>query len=213
VYRSITLKQIWVVSAVVLGTLDLLFALTVHLRVWQTLDWACLAALQAALPRAVDLPFSVLSLLGSAEATGLIMLAFVFRARSAQRLPLLLGFGLATVLELIGKTIINQPTTPNDLLRYVSLFPILSAEVNPGFSFPSGHAMRMTFIVIVLADLTTASRLRRATKGWLYALLIVLEGVMLVSRVYLAEHWLTDVIGGALLGAVGALGALSTRQD
>jgi undecaprenyl-diphosphatase len=157
----------------------------------------------------VDVPFSLFSLIGSAELTGLIFLVIVFYARPAQRTPLILAFGTATVIELISKTIINQPTTPHYLLRYVSLLPILSAEVNPGFSFPSGHALRTTFIVIVLGVMIAPSPLRRATKALGYALLLALEGVMLVSRVYLAEHWLTDVIGGALLGAAFALLALA----
>ena len=106
--------------------------------------------LQSVLPRSVDWSFSLLSLLGSAEATGLIVLAIIFCARPARRLPLLFGFSIATVIELVGKTIINQPMTPHYLLRYVPLLPIFSAEVNPGFSFPSGHAVRTTFIVIVL---------------------------------------------------------------
>ena len=203
------MKRIWVWIAIVLGILNLLLTITVHLRAWQTLDWESLIALQAVLPRTVDVPSSFLSWVGSVEVTGLVVLAIIFCARPAQRLPLLFGFSSATVIELIGKTIINQPTTPDYLLRYVPLLPIFSAEVNPGFSFPSGHAVRTTFIVIVLIAMIAASPLRRATKIALYALLLALEGVMLVSRVYLAEHWLTDVIGGALLGAAFALIALA----
>lgn len=186
-----------------------MLALSVHWRFWQTLDLEAVLLLQSVLPRSVDWSFSLLSLLGSAEATGLIVLAIIFCARPAQRLPLLFGFSLATVIELVGKTIINQPTTPHYLLRCVPLLPIFSAEVNPGFSFPSGHALRTTFIVIVLASMLAASHLRRATRGGLYVLLLAVEIVMLVSRVYLAEHWLTDVLGGALLGAASALLALT----
>ena len=205
------MKRIWVLVAIVLGILGLFLTITVHLRVWQTFDWESVAVLQAALPRALDVPFSVLSLIGTAEVTGLILLVIVFYARPARRVPLILAFGIATIVELVGKTIINQPTTPYYLLRYVSFMPILSAEVNPGFSFPSGHALRTTFIVIVLIGMIAASSLHRATRHWIYVFLLVFEGVMLVSRVYLAEHWLTDVIGGAFLGAAFALVALASE--
>ena len=205
------MKRIWVLVAIVLGILDLFLTITVHLRVWQTFDWESAAGLQAALPRAVDVPFSLFSLIGTAEVTGLIFLVIVFYARPARRAPLILAFGIATIIELVGKTILNQPPPPDYLMRYVSFFPILSAEVNPGFSFPSGHALRTTFIVIVLIEMIAASSLRRATRNWLYAFLLAFESVMLVSRVYLAEHWLTDVIGGALLGVACALIALANE--
>jgi undecaprenyl-diphosphatase len=205
------LKRIWIWIAIVLGVLGLFLTLTVHLRVWQTFDWESVTGLQAALPPVVDVPFSLLSLIGSAELTGLILLVIVFYARSERRVPLILAFGIATMIELVGKTIVNQPTTPGYLLRYVSFMPILSAEINPGFSFPSGHALRTTFIVIVLIEMLAASSLRRAMRNWLYAFLLAFEGVMLVSRVYLAEHWLTDVIGGAIFGAAFALIALASE--
>jgi membrane-associated phospholipid phosphatase len=204
------LKRTWVWLAITFGLLTCILSLAVHLRAWQTFDWETLDALQAAFPRAVDAPFSLLTLIGSAEVTGIIFLAMVWRARPAQRVPLILAFGIATILELIGKTIINQPTTPHDLVRYTPLLPLpLSAKVHPGFSYPSGHALRATFLVIALIEMIAVSRLPRATKFALGALLLVFEAVMLVSRVYLAEHWLTDVIGGALLGAAFALIALA----
>jgi undecaprenyl-diphosphatase len=207
------LKRTWVGLAITFGLLTCILSLTVHLRAWHTFDWETLNALQAALPRAVDAPFSALSFIGSAEATGILFLLIVWRARPARRVPLILAFGIATLLELIGKTIVNQPVTPHDLVRYTPLLPLpLSAKVHPGFSYPSGHALRATFIGLVLFEMIVVSRLRRATKIALGALLIVFEIVMLVSRVYLAEHWLTDVIGGALLGAACALIALASAH-
>ncbi|MBI5034421.1 MAG: phosphatase PAP2 family protein [Chloroflexi bacterium] len=196
----------------VVATLLLFFVLltiTTHLRLWQSFDWEMLVALQAALPRLVDAPFSVFTLLGSAEFTGVLFFVLVLCAPTKQRLPLILAFGLATFIELVGKTFIAQPTTPHHLVRYVSFLKlVMSEKVNTQFSYPSGHALRTTFIVIVLANMIAASRLQRNVKLWLYAALSVFEFLMLVSRVYSAEHWATDVIGGGMLGAAFALSAL-----
>jgi undecaprenyl-diphosphatase len=192
----------------ILLALFILLTFSVHLRLWQSFDWETLTALQNAIPRWTDVPFSALTLMGSAEITGLIFIALVIFAPSKHRLSLILAFGAATLVEFVGKTWINQPITPDELVRYVRLFPLFSGDINPGFSFPSGHAVRTSFILIVLASAINASRLNRSAKLALYAGLILFEIVMLLSRVYLAEHWTTDVIGGALLGTAFALVAL-----
>lgn len=206
-----TVARAWLGGAIALSVLYLVLTLTVHLRLWAKADWNILHATQAALPRVVDVPFSFLSLIGSAEVTGTVFLLIVWRARAVRRLPLVLTFGGATILELMGKTIVYQPVTPHDLLRYVPLLPLVSSRIHPGFAYPSGHALRAVFLSIVFAEMLMTSRWSRATKIALGVLLVLAEIVMLISRVYLAEHWFTDVVGGALLGAASALVALSIR--
>lgn len=64
-------------------------------------------------------------------------------------------------------------------------------------SFPSGHVANAATIAVVLAVL-----FRRT---WVIAAGVVWVLLMAFSRSYLGAHWLTDTLGGALLGAGAAL--------
>lgn len=61
-------------------------------------------------------------------------------------------------------------------------------------SFPSGHTMA-AFALFSLLTLMVGSRYARM--GLFFALLAILVGI---SRVFLAQHFLVDVLGGAVLG-------------
>jgi undecaprenyl-diphosphatase len=63
----------------------------------------------------------------------------------------------------------------------------------PDTSFPSDHAILALAVTVVLA--TASQRLALWLAG--FSLLV------LISRVYIGVHYPTDVLGGALLGALG----------
>jgi len=73
------------------------------------------------------------------------------------------------------------------------------------FGFPSGHAMTFTLFFGLLAYLAW-SYLR---PGWLRLLAVGGCGAVIllvgVSRVYLSDHWPSDVLGGYLFGLVWLL--------
>jgi undecaprenyl-diphosphatase len=79
-----------------------------------------------------------------------------------------------------------------------------------GFSFPSGHAMAAsaTAVALVLAFFPPGERRRR----WEW-LAVGFTFVMSVSRVYLAAHWLSDVVVGTLLGAGFAVFVAATATE
>lgn len=110
-----------------------------------------------------------------------ITLAIVFFKR-----PWAAGYYLvATVLSAGGVQLLKQVfgrARPEDML------------VTSDFgSFPSGHVANAATMAVCLAIILP--RLWVALAGAAYTI------VMLLSRTYLGAHWLTDTIGGLLLGA------------
>jgi membrane protein DedA with SNARE-associated domain/membrane-associated phospholipid phosphatase len=110
------------------------------------------------------------------------------RGRRGEALALLVGLGLSYAAVHISKAAYDRPRPPH---------PLVETTLS---SYPSGHALYSVALV------ACAIALVRAGAGWVTRIAGVIVAVALVAlvcatRVYLGEHWLSDVLGGVALGA------------
>jgi undecaprenyl-diphosphatase len=163
------------------------------------LDRAVLDLVQSVYSPWLNLFASVVSIFGQAEVTAGIALGLAVarlrRGRPDAWVPLLI---LAVVaVEVVVKTVVQQPLLPKELSRSIEIFPFV--HVSLAGAFPSGHVARTAFLVGVAR-----------VPPWLAVLVVAL---MMVTRVYLADHWPSDVLGGLLLGLlVAQVAAVAERR-
>lgn len=180
----------------------LAITLLVHYRFLAASDRSVAEAAHSLSAKSLDTLGALLSILFSAELSvvyALLLGLFLWRR----------GFGLwslapfaflpLVLLEIVMKATIHQPMVPPELQR-ASFYPL--ATVHMEGSFPSGHAIRGAFLSIFLMLLLT-------NRGRAFTVLAVFCAVAVVvllafTRLYLGQHWLSDVIAGSILGGAAA---------
>ena len=156
------------------------------------------------MPRKYDEIFSYFSFLGSAEVTIIICLSLALFALARRKWLEIFGWVMivpATIVEIFGKLVLFHPSPPVFMHRTLLATHLPSFYVHTDFSYPSGHMTRTSFIITVFALLVIFSSRSLPFKLLCLSSFLFLGFMMGMTRVYLGEHWLSDVIGGALLGA------------
>ncbi len=164
-------------------------------------DFDMSVRIQSKVPMRIDPYLSILSFIGSFEGMLVILVIFLAIRRKIGGAIAVGTFIFMHVVEIIGKAYLDHPPTPFMFHRYAFDFVFPSGYVQPGGSYPSGHAMRTAFVGILLAFIVHRTKFSKEIKIGIWCLVVGFYLIMAISRISLGEHWTSDIIGGTLLGA------------
>jgi membrane-associated phospholipid phosphatase len=136
--------------------------------------------------------------------SGVFLALLFFLGFHWEALMLLVSIVSISVLNNVVKYFVHRPRPPSSL---VEVFQMLNS-----YSFPSGHVMYYVSLYGFLLFLTFALLKR----SWYRTLLVILFALIILligpSRIYLGEHWASDVAGAYLLGYLGLAGVIAVYR-
>lgn len=197
-------ERSWIAPTRVVGILVfVILAILVQLRVLHGLDVAAAYAKQALTNGFVDHVGALCSIAFSVELStvyAVVLSVYLWKSGRQGWALAPFAFVIPVALELILKIAIHQPLVPSQFFRDDS-YPL--ATLSLPNSFPSGHAIRCGFFVTFLAFFVDWDN---RTVSWIAGAGLILTAVLTgFTRVYLGDHWLSDVVAGLILGATTAL--------
>jgi len=149
--------------------------------------------------RPADLFYKTITWLGdgiTGITVAIVLLFFSFR----HSLYIMSGYLATGILVQVFKRYVFT-----DLVRPVKYFDdsvtlhlVEGVKLLSGRTFPSGHATSAFALFISLGLLVK--------NPWLKSAFLLIAMLTAYSRVYLSQHFLPDIYGGALLGTMGAVG-------
>lgn len=132
--------------------------------------------------------------------TTLLVGLFLLKRAKKEAIFFVSTVAASAIILWVLKLVIGRARPENGLIRAAS------------FAFPSGHTLMATVFFGLIIYLV----FRKMKKGFLrnsvVVALVLSIVVVAISRLYLRVHWVSDVIGGILLGVFVLCGALIIRN-
>ena len=120
----------------------------------------------------------------------LVVVLFAIRRRWVDALLFALALLAADTVSRVMKQAVHRARPPETLVL---------GPFEPSFAFPSGHTIAAAAFALALAYMWWRARRGRIRAVVALASALMITALMATSRLYLADHWLTDVVASTVL--------------
>ncbi len=117
--------------------------------------------------------------------------------------PMVVLAALSGAVYTLTAMVIQRPRPSEELVHVI--------RHTGSTSYPSGHVAFFSWFLVMLVVCLAIGRLPRAIVAVLWVLAALVLLTVCIGRIYLGEHWPSDVVGGLALGLGFTSIALSIR--
>ena len=128
----------------------------------------------------------------------------VIAAVNWRAVPMVVLAALSGAVYTVTAMVINRPRPPDTLVHVI--------RHTGSSSFPSGHVAFFSWFLIMLVLCIAGGRLPKAIVGALWVVVALILLTVCIGRIYLGEHWPSDVSGGPALGLGCTATPITSRQ-